>query len=168
MPDPQHDEPPPDPSRDPPSATVDLVVRSTDLLNAVAKGMAEELGPHDLSPLEFSLLRVCAEKSEVTATELAVVLPVDASRISRVVTRLVDKGLLSRRRLRNDRRIVMLRLSDEGAALTARLHQRLRAYDVRLTKNIAEEDLDVFASVVSRILANYMRIASPPPPPLNH
>ena len=136
---------------------MDLVVSATDLLNAVAKGMADELGPHDLSPLEFSLLRVCAEKREVTATELADVLPVDASRVSRVVNRLVDKSLLIRRRLRSDRRIVMLRLTDHGRELTERLHQRLHAHDAALLASISAEDLRVFASVTAQIIANYRR-----------
>ena len=143
---------------------MDLGGYATGLLNAVAKGMSDELRPYDLSPLEFSLLRACAEKRESTATELAVSLPVDASRVSRVVTRLVDKGLLVRRRLRSDRRIVMLRLSAEGDALTSRLHQRLLAYDAKLLANIPEEETRVFAAVISKVIANYESMQPPQRP----
>ena len=66
----------------------------SDLVNTVVKGAADELEGYDLSVIEFTLLRSCLESREVTATARAEVLPVDASRISRIVTTLVEKGLL--------------------------------------------------------------------------
>ena len=125
-----------------------------DLINAYAKGSAQQMHPEGISPVEFSLLKACMERRESTATDLAEVLPVDASRISRIVTGLVKKGLLIRRRLRNDRRIVMLRLSEQGRELTSLLDGRLAAYDARLIENIGEEDLSTFRSVILKILAN--------------
>jgi DNA-binding MarR family transcriptional regulator len=117
--------------------------------------MAEELDPHGLTPLEFNLLRTCMEREECTATELAEELPVDASRISRIVTVLVDKDLLVRRRLRSDRRMVMLRLSDEGKELTSMLLERIQAYDAKLTQNISPEEMKVFAEAAAKIIANH-------------
>ena len=125
------------------------------LVNAVDKGMAEETTPYDLSPLEFNLLRICMERGEHTATQLAEVLPVDASRISRVVTRLVNMGLLRRRRLRNDRRIVMLRLTERGNELTAQIDQRVQIYDAKLIEGVSEEEIRIFVSTTSKIMANY-------------
>ena len=125
------------------------------LVNAITKGTADETTPYNLTPLEFTLLRICMEKEECTATELAADLPVDASRISRLVTRLFDDGLLLRRRLREDRRVVMLRLSDEGSELVSTIHQRIQAYNARLIENISREEMSAFAAVASRILANH-------------
>ena len=39
------------------------------LVNAVAKGMAELVAPHDLIPLEFALLRVFLGEEERTTTQ---------------------------------------------------------------------------------------------------
>ena len=133
-----------------------------DLINAYAKGTAQQMHLDDISPVEFSLLRACMERRESTATDLAEVLPVDASRISRIVTGLVKKGLLMRRRLRNDRRIVMLRLSEQGKELTSLLDRRLAAYNAMLTENIGEEDLITFQSVIRKILANQAAIEPRP------
>ena len=129
------------------------------LVNAVAKGMAELVAPHDLIPLEFALLRVLLEKEECTTTQLAQVLPVKAPRISHVVTKLVDRGLMSRRRLRNDRRVVMLTLTEEGKALTLELHRRVEAYDAKLIKSVSEEEMTAFASTTSKIMANHAVLA---------
>ena len=61
---------------------------------------------------------------EWTATELAQMLSADASSISRVVSKLVERGLLSRRRPREDRRKVLLKLTEEGVALGLELHEK--------------------------------------------
>ena len=143
-----------DPDRQGDELALDLEAYVAGLVNAVEKGMAAEVTPHGLSPLEFSLLRYCMD-GERTATQLAQVLPVDGSRVSRLVTGLVDKGMLRRRRLRSDRRGVMLRLSDEGSELTSRIVENMRGYVATLTADIRAEDLSVFASVSSRIIANY-------------
>ena len=140
----------------------DLGACVADLVNAVAKGMAELVAPHDLIPLEFALLRVVLGKEECTATQLAQVLPVKVSRISVVVTKMVGRGLMRRCRLPNDRRVVMLSLTEEGKALTLELHRRVQAYDARLCAGVSEEAMSVFASVTTEIMANYAALASSP------
>ena len=89
------------------------------------------------------------------ATQLAVQLPVDASRISRLVTVLADRGLLRRRRLRSDRRIVMLRLSPDGQAVTSELTERMQSYYAKLTEGLNEREMRTFAATALRIVANY-------------
>ncbi len=133
----------------------DLQTCVNHLVNVVDKGAASEAAPYDLIPLEFSLLRACMEKGECTATQLAEVLPVDASRISRVVNRMVDMGLLRRRRLRSDRRIVMLTLTPRGNDLTLRIHQRVQVYDAKLIDGVSEREMRSFVATTFKILANY-------------
>ena len=125
------------------------------LVNAVAEGMAELVARHDLIPLEFALLRVFLGEEERTATQLAQILPVKMSRISVVVTKLVRMGLIRRRRLRNDRRVVILTLTQEGMAMTQDLHRRVQAYEASLCEGVSEEEMEVFASVTSKVMANY-------------
>ncbi len=125
-----------------------------DLFNILDKSMVLKVAPHGITSLEYSLLSYCLER-EYTATKLAQVLPVDAARISRIVTGLVEKGLLRRRRLRSDRRIVMLRLSEEGREVASRISQEMQRYYVILTEGIGEEEMRVFVSVTARIIANH-------------
>lgn len=147
------------PEREPP--LIDLEARAADLGIAATRGISEILAPYGLFAVDFSLLRACMRLgSECNATQLADVVPTDPSRISRIVTKLVDMGLLSRRRLRNDRRIVMLRLTDEGSELTAQLTEDTQAYYSGLLEGIAEEDLRVFEAIVARITENYHRLES--------
>ena len=134
---------------------LDLGECVTGLANAVARWMEEQVAPYNLIPLDFALLRLFLEKEEWTTTQLAEALPVNASRISRVVTKMVGMGLMRRRRLRSDRRVVMLTLTEEGKALSLELHRSVQAYDARLSVDVHEEEMAVFASVLSKVMANY-------------
>ena len=123
-------------------------------VNAVARSMEELAASDVLIPLDFALLKLFLEREEWTTTQLAEALPVNVSRVSRVVTKMVGMGLMRRRR-RTDRRVVMLALTEEGKALTLDLHRSVQAYDARLSEGVSEEDLAVFASVLSKVMANY-------------
>ena len=138
------------------TAPLDLGKHVTTMLNVVTKVLSAELDACDLTPLEYSLLRLCLERGECTATEIAQELPVDASRISRMVTRLVDNGLLLRRRLTDDRRVVKLRLSDSGHETTSLLFNRIQGYYARLTSGINEADIKVFEAVSLKVIDNYL------------
>ena len=84
------------------------------LVNTLAKGTVNLMAPHGLIPLDFAVLRLFLTREEWTTTQLAQSLPVNSSRISPQVNKIVGMGLMRRRRLRNDRRIVMLSLTAEG------------------------------------------------------
>ena len=142
--------------------SVNLGRHVTLLSSVITKGLAREVASHALHQQEADLLEICFERGEeCTATQLAEFLPVDPARISRLVTRLVDLGLLSRRRLRSDRRVVMLRLTDEGAELAAQILQSTERYSARLTEGISQDDMRVFESVASRIVANHTAMRQP-------
>ena len=135
--------------------TADIESCVADLVNVFDKGMADEVEPYDLSSVEFGILRTCMQRGECTATQLADILPIDAPRVSRMVNRLVNMGLLHRRRLQDDRRVVMLRLTQKGNELTLEIEQRVRQYDAKMIEGISEEEMRVFAATTSKILANY-------------
>ena len=121
----------------------------------IDRGIAQEMAPHGLLPMEVHLLMICREMGECSATQLVQLLPVDAARVSRLVNTLVEKGLMRRRRLRNDRRVVMLRLSEAGEALTPEITQRLGGLYARLTDGLSEQEVAAFSGAVLKIIANY-------------
>lgn len=132
-----------------------LITGVARLVNAVDKGLADEVAPYGLIPSEFNLLRTCVEEGPCTATQLADVLPVDASRISRMVTRLVNLGLLRRQRLRSDRRLVLLHLTDKGNDLTSRVNERVQVHVGKLLRGVSEDEVRAFMVLTEQITANY-------------
>ncbi len=141
------------PSNREPSADLGSCVAG--LINTLAKGTADLMAPHGLISLDFALLRLFLGNEQWTTTQLAQVLPVKISRISRVVAKLVGMSLMRRRRPRNDRRVVFLTLTGEGRALALDLQRRVQAYEAVISEGVSEEEMVVFASVTSRVMANY-------------
>lgn len=128
---------------------------ATALLNAAAEGVEAETKAYNLTPLDFALLRLFLTDEEWTPTALSRMLPVEVSAISRLVTKLVDRGLLYRRRPRSDRRVVLLKLTEEGTALAREIHQGVHAYEDALVQDIPEEEMESFLSTIRKILDNY-------------
>lgn len=131
------------------------------LVNAVARGMAQIVSAHGLTHIDFALLRLFLGVEEWTTTQLAQKLPIAVSGISRSVTKLVDMGLIQRRRLLSDRRVVILTLTEEGLKLTQDLHVRVQAFDSRLCEGVSDEDMAALAAVTSRVVRNYAALGQP-------
>ncbi len=74
--------------------------------------------------------------------------------MSRLVAKLVDDRLLRRRRLRNDRRVVVLSLTNQGRDLTNEVDKRMRAFEEDLTEGVTDDELAAFFRVTQRILLN--------------
>ena len=135
--------------------TPDLGRFVASLAHSVDRGIAREMTSHNLLPMDVHLLTICQEMGECTATQIAQLLPVDAARISRLVNGLVERGLLIRRRSRNDRRVVQLRLSPEGEELTTEVVQRMQEFYAELTRGMTDEELCAFSAAALRIIANH-------------
>ena len=130
----------------------------TRLINVLAKGTEEVVEPHDLIPMDYAVLRLFLHRQQWTVTELAVMLPIKTSRASRVVAKLVDRGLMRRRRPRNDRRVVLLTLTDEGSALTLDMFRRIEAYEATLLQSVSDQEMSALVSSTSKIMANYAQL----------
>ena len=72
-----------------------------------------------------------------------------------MVTRLVNLGLLRRQRLRSDRRVVLLHLTDKGRDLTSRVVERVQVHIGRLLLGVSEDEMRDFTLLTEKITANY-------------
>ena len=131
------------------------------LANAVSKFMSHELAPHGLNNLDFTMIRLFLVDQEWTVSELAEILPGDVPAISRVVSKLADKGLLERRRPREDRRIVLLKLTEGGVSLGLELHDNLHSYEAKLVGGVAEEEIEILRSTIKKVLHNCNTLEEP-------
>ena len=87
---------------------------ATALVKSITRGVDRETAAYNLTPTEFAAIGLFHVEQEWTATELTQMLSVKTSAVSRIVSNLVDRGVLSRRRSREDRRMVYLKLTEDG------------------------------------------------------
>lgn len=133
----------------------DLGMSVAGLVNVVSRGTAELVASQNLAPLEFAILRGFLGNVEWTISEMALALGVSPSRVSRVVSRMVGMGMLRRRRLRSDRRVVRLTLTPQARELANDLQQRAQVYDAQLYQGISDTERAYFVSTAAKILANF-------------
>lgn len=144
----------------PPSSS-SLPARVADLGVLINRRWSAVLAIYDITLAEYRLLSVVVERGSCTAVEIAAVVPIDPSFISRTIQRLATKQLLGRRRSRIDRRIVTLRPTEEGRALVRRLEEPVQDMERGLVQGISVSRLRQAGSVISTILANLESTGDP-------
>lgn len=68
----------------------------------------------DLTPRQYALLVAVAQNEGVSQTQLVEKTGVDRSTLADIVRRMLKKGLLQRRRTKDDARAYAVKLTDEG------------------------------------------------------
>ena len=119
----------------------------------VGRSMAEELVPYELSPAELSILLAVRERPDCTAVMIAQLIPVDTPSISRVVQRLVQKGMLVRQRSEVDRRLVFLRLTSEGEHTANALLSLLLGLERHVLQALDEEQSRAYGAYTDTLFA---------------
>jgi len=115
---------------------------------------AEALAPHRLSIAMWRVMAVLASTGGQRQIDLAELTSTDASTLSRLVTRLVRMGLLTRTRSASSNREVAVALSAKGSALVARLIPRARAIEADAAAGLSGEELAVVKRCLRRIYGN--------------
>ena len=99
------------------------------LINRVGSALVVDFGrstltPHRLSIAMWRVLAALSSNDGQRQIDLAAMTSIDVSTLSRVVSRLVRMGLVTRTRSATNSREVVVRLSGKGAGLVARMIPR--------------------------------------------
>jgi DNA-binding MarR family transcriptional regulator len=125
-------------------------VRST-MANLVTQRTMAELG---ITSQQGSILFMVASGKCLVAAELAREYGIDASAVTRLVDRLEKRGLLSRVRSVEDRRVVRLALTPEGQAIAARMPAIFNGVIDNLLSGFTAEEVGFLKSMLRRVLTN--------------
>lgn len=115
---------------------------------------AETLAPHRLSIALWRVMVVLASAGSQRQIDLADLTSIDASTLSRIVTRLVRMGLVTRTRSASSNREVAVALSAKGNALVARLIPQGRAIEADASAGLSAEELAIVKRCLRRMYGN--------------
>jgi len=124
---------------------------------------ADNVGGSDLTPRQFAVLRAVLESEEPSQTTLVEKTGIDRSTLADIVRRLVDRGLLQRRRTRRDARMYAVRLTSSGQQALKGAEPAARKTDEKLMSALSAQERDSFLKLLSRIVTQ-MNGQTPPPP----
>jgi DNA-binding MarR family transcriptional regulator len=125
-------------------------VKST-LSNLVTQRSMAELG---ITSQQGSILFMVASGKCLLAAELAREYGIDASAVTRLIDRLEKRGLLTRVRSNEDRRVVRLALTPEGEAIAARMPAIFTGVLDSLLGGFTAEEVGFLKSMLRRVLVN--------------
>lgn len=121
------------------------------LSNLVSSTFAEKLAAKDISVAQWVVLRTLYDKREITLNEAAEEVGVDKSSLSRMVERLVQKGLLIRSE-GSDRRSVGLTLTPAASKLVPQLARLADENDGQFFRSLSGKQRKEFLSTIQQLL----------------
>jgi DNA-binding MarR family transcriptional regulator len=124
--------------------------------NMVTQRAMNELG---ITSTQASILFMVASGKCLVAAELAREYGIDASAVTRLIDRLEKRGLLTRVRSSEDRRVVHLALTPEGHAIAARLPAIFTGVTEKLLSGFTPEETGFLKSLLRRVLTNNCDVA---------
>jgi MarR family transcriptional regulator, organic hydroperoxide resistance regulator len=129
------------------------------LVNRVGTIIADQFGeqalaPHGLSIAMWRVMAVLASNGGQRQIDLADLTSIDASTLSRLVTRLVQLGIVTRARSASSNREVAIKLSAKGNTLVARLIPIARDYETTAIAGLPAAELTVLKRCLRRVYDN--------------
>jgi DNA-binding MarR family transcriptional regulator len=112
------------------------------------------LARHHLSIAMWRVLAVLANDDGQRQIDVAASTSIDVSTLSRVVTRLVKMGLVTRTRSATNSREVVVRLTGKGAGILARMIPRAIAAERSAIAGVPAKDLAVVRRSLRRMYEN--------------
>ena len=117
-----------------------------------------ELGNDDLTPRQYAVLVTVAQNEGLSQTNLVELTGIDRSTLADIVRRMLKKGLLQRRRTRDDARAYAVKLSDEGTKILKASDPMARRVDERILASLPAQQRDRFLQDLHAIVQMLSRL----------
>jgi DNA-binding MarR family transcriptional regulator len=130
-------------------ATVALLLTA----DRVRKHLSRVIEREDLTLQQYNVLRILrgAADQPLSALQIADRLIEDTPGVSRLIDRLVAKGLVRRDRGRTDRRLLECSITDGGLQVLARLDAPVDRADVELLEHLGTSRIKTLIDLLGRI-----------------
>ena len=117
-----------------------------------ASDLFQEEVSGDLTPRQFAILLTVAQNEGVSQTGLVERTGIDRSTLADVIRRMLRKGLLQRRRTREDARAYAVRLTDEGWRALKEAEPHARRTDERILAVLSNAEREKFLKGLAAIV----------------
>lgn len=140
------------PFRSPAHEAVVGLMRTADL---VQRRLAAVVGPHDITPQQFNVLRILRGGGDagVPTLEVAARMIEQTPGITRLLDRLAAKGLVRRERCEKDRRQHLCWITPQASALLDRLEEPMHAAVEHSMRRLKKEERIAFIRLLDAIRA---------------
>lgn len=103
-----------------------------------------EMAKGELTPRQFAVLSSVSQNEGLSQTDLVDLTGIDRSTLADIIRRMLKKGLLQRRRTKEDARAYAVRLTEEGKRLLKQAEPMARRVDSRILAALSAARADKF------------------------
>jgi DNA-binding MarR family transcriptional regulator len=121
---------------------------------------ALNVGKTELTPRQYAVLAAAAAAEDLSQTALVDATGIDRSTLADIVRRLVERGLLARRRTKTDARMYAVKLTAGGQAAMKAAGPVAESTDTTLLAALPESQRKQFLSALDRIVETMGPISS--------
>jgi DNA-binding MarR family transcriptional regulator len=121
---------------------------------------ALNVGKTELTPRQFAVLAAAAASEDLSQTALVDATGIDRSTLADIVRRLVERGLLARRRTKTDARMYAVKLTASGQAAMRSAGPVAESTDSTLLGVLPESQRKQFLSALDKIVETMGPISS--------
>jgi DNA-binding MarR family transcriptional regulator len=111
-----------------------------------------ESSESDLTLRQLAILTAISQQEDLSQTDLVAMTGIDRSTVAGIVSRLIRKGLLERRRSPSDGRAYCVRLSKRGAKAVAGADRLYTRIEKKLLAGLPQNEANQFATTLKTIL----------------
>lgn len=111
-----------------------------------------EMASGEVTPRQFAVLVTVAEHEGLSQTQLVERTGIDRSTLADIVRRMLKKGLLQRRRTKEDARAYAVKLTDEGWRVLHSIEPMARRVDERILAALPPPQRDRFVEDLNTIV----------------
>ncbi len=105
--------------------------------------------------LQVQTLKTIKENSSITASELASRLQMSPSALTQMTDRLIKSKFISRKNDKNDRRLILLSLTNDGEQHLASILKRMEQKANQILDPISAKDLETVVTIFEDFLQKY-------------
>ncbi|MDQ1088398.1 MULTISPECIES: MarR family winged helix-turn-helix transcriptional regulator [unclassified Siphonobacter] len=124
--------------------------------NWITSRNSEDLKPFGLTIQQFNVLRILRGQHPNAITVNAIIdrMLDKMSNASRLVDKLLAKGLVSRLVCPNDRRAVDVRITDKGLALLSEIDKGMSGWESEITGRLTVEEAELLSHLLDKMRGN--------------
>ncbi|MGE3990135.1 MarR family winged helix-turn-helix transcriptional regulator [Pseudorhodoplanes sp.] len=112
----------------------------------------EECAAFDLTPVQYASMVAIREQTGIDATRLSAQIAFDRSTLGNVLERLEARGLVQRYSSPGDKRVKLLKLTPQGAAIVQRAQDAVMRAQDRMLAPLAAKDRRVLLALLAQLV----------------
>jgi DNA-binding MarR family transcriptional regulator len=122
-------------------------------VDRLSRRHSEFMAEYGVSQKQYNILRILrgAGSQGIPVMEIGRRMIEKSPDVSRIIDRLIDLGFVKRRRQRNDRRVVIVTITDKGLHLLSKMDIPVREEVVNALRHVPESDLKQLSSLLEQV-----------------